>query len=68
MRGCRLGIVMPELIEMQARAIVEAALNNKYKRGLNPKVEIMVMSLCAYHCSYCLFMLLCVDRCDPAYV
>lgn len=27
---------------MQARAIIEAALNNKYKRGLNPIVEIMI--------------------------
>lgn len=26
-RGCRLGITYPEITEMQARAIVEAALN-----------------------------------------
>lgn len=41
-RGCRLGIVIPELVEMQTRAVVEAALNNIYKRGLNPQVEIMI--------------------------
>ena len=26
-RGCRLGITYPEIYEMQARAILEAALN-----------------------------------------
>ena len=41
LRGCRLGIIMPELVEMQARALIEAALNNKMK-GLNPKPEVMV--------------------------
>jgi pyruvate,orthophosphate dikinase len=33
---------MPELIEMQARALVEASLNNKYKKHLDPKPEIMI--------------------------
>lgn len=42
MRGCRLGVVMPELIVMQARALVEAAWNNKYVRGLDPHPEIMI--------------------------
>ena len=42
LRGCRLGVIMPDLIVMQTRAIVEAALNNKYKKGLDPKPEIMV--------------------------
>jgi pyruvate,orthophosphate dikinase len=42
LRGCRLGIVMPELIEMQARALVEAALNNKYLKKLDPRPEIMI--------------------------
>eukprot|EP01039_Chlorochromonas_danica_P001176 gene1179-1285_t len=42
LRGCRLGVVMPELIEMQARALVEAAINNKYKKGLDPHPEIMI--------------------------
>ena len=40
-RGCRLGITYPEITEMQARAIIEAALNAKAK-GLTPKVEIMI--------------------------
>lgn len=42
MRGCRLGVVMPELIVMQARALIEATWNNKYVKGLNPKPEIMI--------------------------
>lgn len=41
LRGCRLGVVMPELVEMQARALIEAALDNK-KKGLDPRPEIMV--------------------------
>ena len=40
-RGCRLGITYPEITEMQARAIIEAACNLKL-RGLDPKPEIMV--------------------------
>ena len=40
-RGCRLGNTYPEITEMQARAIIEAACNLKLK-GLNPKPEIMV--------------------------
>jgi pyruvate,orthophosphate dikinase len=40
-RGCRLGITYPEITEMQARAIMEAACNLK-KEGLDPKPEIMV--------------------------
>lgn len=40
-RGCRLGITYPEITEMQARAILEAACNLKLN-GLNPKPEIMV--------------------------
>ncbi len=40
-RGCRLGIVYPEITEMQARAIIEAACNLKAK-GLDPKPEIMI--------------------------
>lgn len=40
-RGCRLGITYPEITEMQARAIIEAACNLK-KKGLDPKPEIMV--------------------------
>ena len=48
LRGCRLGVVMPELIEMQARALVEAALNNKYQKHLDPKPEIMIPLICSY--------------------
>lgn len=40
-RGCRLGISFPQLVEMQARALTEAAINNK-KKGLNPRCEIMI--------------------------
>lgn len=40
-RGCRLGISYPEITEMQARAIIEAALNLKAK-GIDPRPEIMV--------------------------
>ncbi|MDD3320180.1 MAG: pyruvate, phosphate dikinase [Paludibacter sp.] len=40
-RGCRLGISYPEITEMQARAIIEAALNLKAK-GVDARPEIMV--------------------------
>jgi len=40
-RGCRLGNTYPEISEMQARAIIEAALNLKAK-GINAKPEIMI--------------------------
>ena len=40
-RGCRLGIVYPEITEMQARAILEAALNVR-ARGVDVKAEIMI--------------------------
>ncbi|MGQ7868504.1 pyruvate, phosphate dikinase [Sunxiuqinia sp. sy24] len=40
-RGCRLGITYPEITAMQARAIIEAALNLKAK-GVDPRPEIMV--------------------------
>ncbi len=40
-RGCRLGITYPEITEMQARAIIEAALNLK-KKGVVTKPEIMI--------------------------
>jgi len=42
LRGCRLGVVLPELIEMQTRALLEAALKNKHERGLDPRPELMV--------------------------
>ncbi|WP_439183587.1 pyruvate, phosphate dikinase [Carboxylicivirga taeanensis] len=40
-RGCRLGNTYPEITEMQARAIIEAACELK-KEGFDPKPEIMV--------------------------
>ena len=40
-RGCRLGVVFPEITEMQARAIIEAAVNVS-KRGISVKPEIMI--------------------------
>ena len=40
-RGCRLGNTYPEISEMQARAIIEAALNLK-KKGINAMPEIMI--------------------------
>ncbi len=40
-RGCRLGNTYPEITEMQARAIIEAAVNLKQK-GVDARPEIMV--------------------------
>jgi pyruvate,orthophosphate dikinase len=40
-RGCRLGITFPEITEMQARAIFEAAVRAK-RRGIDVRPEIMV--------------------------
>ena len=41
LRGCRLGIAFPEITEMQARAIFEAAVNVA-KEGKKPIAEVMV--------------------------
>ena len=41
-RGCRLGITYPEIYEMQARAIFEAALNVEEAGGAPVELEIMV--------------------------
>jgi pyruvate,orthophosphate dikinase len=41
LRGCRLGITFPEITEMQARAIIEAAVAVKAKGG-EPHPEIMI--------------------------
>ena len=40
-RGCRLGIVYPEITEMQTRAIFEAAVRVR-RRGIDVRPEIMV--------------------------
>ncbi|MCS6853796.1 MAG: pyruvate, phosphate dikinase [Elioraea sp.] len=41
-RGCRLGISYPEIYEMQARAIFEAALDIAHETGAAPIPEIMI--------------------------
>ena len=41
LRGCRLGILFPEIVEMQVKAIAQAAAQLK-KEGLNPVPEIMI--------------------------
>jgi pyruvate,orthophosphate dikinase len=41
LRGCRLGILYPDIYRTQARAIAEAAAN-RVKQGGDPQVEIMV--------------------------
>ncbi|MEZ6083297.1 MAG: pyruvate, phosphate dikinase [Phycisphaerae bacterium] len=40
-RGCRLAITYPEILEMQVRAIIEAAINCK-RRGIKVLPEIMI--------------------------
>jgi pyruvate,orthophosphate dikinase len=42
LRGCRLGIVFPEITEMQTRAIIEAAAQVQ-KEGILVKPEIMIV-------------------------
>ena len=41
-RGCRLGITYPEIYEMQARAILEAALTVEEEAGKPVQLEIMI--------------------------
>ncbi|MBV9842085.1 MAG: pyruvate, phosphate dikinase [Sphingomonadaceae bacterium] len=41
-RGCRLGVTYPEIYEMQARAIFEAAVDVAVKTGEAPIPEVMV--------------------------
>ena len=41
LRGCRLGLLYPEINEMQVKAIIQAAIDAK-KEGVNVKPEIMV--------------------------
>jgi len=41
-RGCRLGITYPEIYEMQARAIMEAAIEVAEQSGEAPLPEIMI--------------------------
>ena len=42
LRGCRLGIVYPEITEMQVRAIIEAAAQVQ-KEGIKVKPEVMIV-------------------------
>src|SRR5206468_2610067 len=41
-RGCRLGIIHPEIYEMQVQAIVRGALAVEKRSGEAPKLEIMI--------------------------
>lgn len=41
-RGCRLAVSYPEIAEMQARAIIEAAVQVKKEKGFNIIPEIMI--------------------------
>jgi pyruvate,orthophosphate dikinase len=40
LRGCRLGILFPEIYEMQARAIFEAAVQVKHDTGMTVVPEV----------------------------
>lgn len=41
-RGCRLSVSYPEIVEMQTRAVIEAAINVNKNKGLNVVPEIMI--------------------------
>ncbi len=41
-RGCRLAVTYPEIAEMQARAIMEAAIEVSASKGIKIKPEIMI--------------------------
>ncbi|MGI5891574.1 MAG: pyruvate, phosphate dikinase [Bacillota bacterium] len=41
-RGCRLSVTYPEIVVMQTRAIIEAALDVKKRKGYNIVPEIMI--------------------------
>jgi pyruvate, orthophosphate dikinase len=41
-RGCRLGVLHPEIYEMQVRAILRAAATVRDRSGESPHVEIMI--------------------------
>ncbi|WP_123053012.1 pyruvate, phosphate dikinase [Clostridium sp. JN-1] len=41
-RGCRLTVSYPEIAEMQTRAIIEAAIDVKKRKGYDIKPEIMI--------------------------
>ncbi|MDP4145888.1 MAG: pyruvate, phosphate dikinase [Bacillota bacterium] len=41
-RGCRLSVSYPEIAEMQTRAVIEAALDVRKRKGYNIEPEIMI--------------------------
>ncbi len=41
-RGCRLAVTYPEIADMQARAIIEAAIEVSKEQGISIKPEIMI--------------------------
>lgn len=45
-RGCRLSVTDPEITKMQAKAIIEAAININKEMGLNIIPEIMIPLTC----------------------
>lgn len=45
-RGCRLAVTYPEIAEMQARAIIEAAIEVKKEKGFDVVPEIMIPLVC----------------------
>ncbi|MEM9857274.1 MAG: pyruvate, phosphate dikinase [Bacteroidota bacterium] len=42
LRGCRLGLIYPEIYQMQVKAIIHAALEVKAEDGFTPVPEIMI--------------------------
>lgn len=59
-RGCRLGITMPEIYEMQTEAIIEAACELKKTQGKNVNPEIMVPLVGSIE--ELTFVKVCIDR------
>ncbi|HWW08760.1 MAG TPA: pyruvate, phosphate dikinase [Candidatus Acidoferrales bacterium] len=46
LRGCRLGLLFPEIIEMQTRAIIEAAVRLKKERvDVHPEIMVPLVSI-----------------------
>src|ERR1700736_671779 len=46
LRGCRLGLLFPEIIEMQTRAIIEAAVRLKKERiDVHPEIMVPLVSV-----------------------
>ena len=41
-RGCRLAVTYPEIAQMQTRAVIEAAIDVKLRKGYNVVPEIMI--------------------------